>query len=95
MKKKFKTVPFPTENAGDASDKEDDFTSNLNTVWNRRDARLSRTFLSVASFNLIISARHTLLVTGMGSVYSAGDGTDGALGLGGPQSSEAFRLVEW
>jgi len=31
----------------------------------------------------------------MGSVYSAGDGTDGALGMGGRESSEAFRLVEW
>ncbi|CAM9454205.1 unnamed protein product, partial [Ectocarpus sp. 12 AP-2014] len=31
----------------------------------------------------------------MGSVYSAGDGTDGALGLGGRESSDAFRLVEW
>ncbi|CAM9859255.1 unnamed protein product [Scytosiphon promiscuus] len=41
------------------------------------------------------SERHTLLVTGMGSVYSAGDGTDGALGLGGPQSTESFRLIEW
>ncbi|CAM9717326.1 unnamed protein product, partial [Ectocarpus sp. 4 AP-2014] len=41
------------------------------------------------------SERHSLLVTGMGSVYSAGDGTDGALGLGGRESSGAFRLVEW
>lgn len=31
----------------------------------------------------------------MGSVYSAGDGTDGALGLGVRDSSDAFRLVEW
>ncbi|CAM9411965.1 unnamed protein product [Ectocarpus sp. 13 AM-2016] len=41
------------------------------------------------------SERHSLLVTGMGSVYSAGDGMDGALGLGGRESSDAFRLVEW
>ncbi|CAM9331727.1 unnamed protein product [Ectocarpus sp. 12 AP-2014] len=41
------------------------------------------------------SERHSLLVTGMGSVYSAGDGTDGGLGLGGRESSDAFHLVEW
>ncbi|CAM9808914.1 unnamed protein product [Ectocarpus sp. 6 AP-2014] len=41
------------------------------------------------------SERHSLLVTGMGSVYSAGDGTDGALGLGDRESSDEFRLVEW
>ncbi|CAM9544121.1 unnamed protein product, partial [Hapterophycus canaliculatus] len=41
------------------------------------------------------SERHSLLVTGLGSVYSSGDGTDGALGLGGRASSETFRLVEW
>lgn len=43
----------------------------------------------------VLPARHSLLVTGMGSVYSAGDGTDGALGLGVRESSDAFRLVEW
>eukprot|EP00752_Nemacystus_decipiens_P007119 g6377.t1 len=41
------------------------------------------------------SERHSILVTSMGSVYSAGDGTDGALGLGVRESSDAFRLVEW
>eukprot|EP00903_Cladosiphon_okamuranus_P005884 g5820.t1 len=41
------------------------------------------------------SERHSVLVTGMGSVYSAGDGTDGALGLGVRESSDSFRLVEW
>lgn len=39
--------------------------------------------------------RHSMLVTSLGSVFSAGDGTDGALGLGGRESSDAFRLVEW
>lgn len=56
---------------------------------------ITRELSSSSSSNLIVFARHTLLVTGMGSVFSAGDGTDGALGLGGRESSEAFRLVEW
>eukprot|EP00903_Cladosiphon_okamuranus_P011363 g10711.t1 len=41
------------------------------------------------------SGWHSILVTGMGSVYSAGDGTAGALGLCARESSDAFRLVEW
>lgn len=39
--------------------------------------------------------RHSLLVTSMGCVYSAGEGIDGALGHGGQESSADFRLVEW
>lgn len=35
------------------------------------------------------------MVTSMGSVYSAGEGMDGALGLGYMHDSDTFRLVEW
>lgn len=61
-------------------------------------SRYPRTFRSSPQHptpSSTLPTRHSLLVTGMGSVYSAGDGTDGALGLGVRESSDAFRLVEW
>ena len=41
------------------------------------------------------SARHTVLATNVGSVYTCGDGTDGALGHNDLQSSRKLRLVTW
>lgn len=39
--------------------------------------------------------RHSLMVTSMGTIYSSGEGSDGALGHGGQQNSDEFRLIEW
>jgi alpha-tubulin suppressor-like RCC1 family protein len=40
------------------------------------------------------SERHTLVLTLLGSVYSCGDGTDGALGHGDLLSLSRFRIIE-
>jgi len=41
------------------------------------------------------SARHTVLCTSVGSVYTCGDGADGALGHGTMQPSRTLKLVLW
>ena len=41
------------------------------------------------------SARHTLLVTTFGGLFSCGDGADGALGTGAMQSTGTFVPVSW
>lgn len=42
-----------------------------------------------------LSSRHALLVTSLGSVYSSGDGTDGALGHGDLLSVHRFRIIDF
>ena len=41
------------------------------------------------------SARHTLITTTTGQVYSSGDGVDGALGHGDPNGTSSLRLIVW
>lgn len=41
-----------------------------------------------------VSSRHALVLTLLGSVYSCGDGTDGALGHGDLYSTQQFRIID-
>jgi alpha-tubulin suppressor-like RCC1 family protein len=41
------------------------------------------------------SARHTVLATTVGSVYTCGDGSDGALGHGDTHGERSLRIVLW
>jgi alpha-tubulin suppressor-like RCC1 family protein len=41
------------------------------------------------------SARHTLVCSSVGSLYSCGDNSDGALGHGDVEAGRSLKLVAW
>jgi alpha-tubulin suppressor-like RCC1 family protein len=82
-------------NNNDENNNNDNLVPVQEEVYEPRPLPLTRNLIMERVKLVACSSRHSLLLTHFGSVYSCGDNSEGALGLGDVIPRPSFTLVEW